>query len=172
VRRVLLVLVGVVVLAGVVVVASAALDEPSKSYRDAVVVDAPRGAIWALLTEFERYDEWNPYITSGTGAARPGGLTDLVFSTDEDNVREAAMLIVRPQRKLEWETRVIGPGILDREQIFRVLPRDDGRWDVVQEVRLEGVLAPFTDFDADRRGLVAMLEAISELAPRYQSSAP
>ena len=174
-RRALIVILVLALIPVGAVLASAALDEPSRHYRDAVVVDAPRSAIWALLTEFDRYDEWNPYIVDGTGSAVAGAKLELAFRTEGDVSSEtegATVLIVRPRRKLEWETRELAPGILDREQIFRVLPRDDGRWDVVQEVRLEGLLAPFADFDDDRRGLAAMLDAIAERAPRYQSSPP
>ena len=156
------------------VLASAALDRPARSYRDAVVVDAPRAAIWSLLTEFDRYHEWNPYITEARGTATAGSTIELGFRTGADGAeaetRSAKVLIVRPRRKLEWETRVVAPGFLDREQVFRVLPMRSGRWLVVQEVRLEGVLAPFADFDDDRAGLVRMLKAIVVFAPDYQSS--
>jgi hypothetical protein len=158
------------------VLASAALDEPSRSYRDVVVVDAPRGAIWSMLTEFDRYDEWNPYIVEASGAATTGSTVDLRLrsggTTGDTESRSAEMLIVRPQRKLEWRTRVLAPGVLDREQIFRIVPEPSGRWVVMQDLKLEGVLAPFVDVDEEREGLAAMLEAIAEAAPSYQSSAP
>ena len=168
-------LIGLAAVAAIVVaavLASAALDRPARSYRDAVVVDAPRAAIWSLLTEFDRYHDWNPYITEARGTATAGSTIELGFRTGSAEVetRSAKVLIVRPRRKLEWETRVVAPGLLDREQVFRVLPMRSGRWLVVQEVRLEGVLAPFADFDDDRAGLVRMLKAIAVVAPDYQSS--
>ncbi len=150
----------------------ALIDQPSRTYRDAVVVSAPRAVIWDMLTNFERYEEWNPYLTRGSGMAIVGSNVELVFRTDpgDAETKVATILIMHPQRKLEWRTRVIAPGILDREQIFRVLPLDSGRWRVVQEVRFEGLLALFADVDEDRAGLVDMLDAIAELAPHYQSS--
>jgi hypothetical protein len=175
VRRLVIAVFVVVATVFGILLASAASDEPSRTYRNAVVVDAPRAAIWSLLTEFDRYDEWNPYITGGSGDATAGSILDLRFrggTDDEGKMRTAKVLIVRPMRKLEWRTRVFAPGLLDREQVFRVLPRADGRWDVVQEVRFEGVLVPFTGFDEDRRGLVEMLDALAERAPSYQSSSP
>jgi hypothetical protein len=148
------------------------LDQPSRTYRDAVVVAAPRAVIWDMLTDFEHYDEWNPYLTQGSGMATVGSNVEFVFRADTRGADPtvATILIVHPQRKLEWRTRVVAPGILDREQIFRVLPLDSGRWRVVQEVRFEGLLALFADVSEDRAGLVAMLHAIAELAPHDQSS--
>lgn len=173
-RRIVLALVLFGMLGAGGLLVSAALDEPSREYRHAVVVEAPREAIWALLTQFDRYDEWNPYITEASGDATEGSSIDLAFATGDGDAEKATaeVLISRPMRKLEWRTRQLVPGLLDREQIFRVIPRGPGRYVVLQDVRLEGVLAPFSDFADDRAGLRAMLAAIAELAPRYQSSSP
>jgi hypothetical protein len=170
----LLVLGGVVALCGVLVLASAALDQPSRYYRDAVVVEAPREAIWALLTEFDRYAEWNPYVIRGRGQAIEGSDVTLTFETagGSPETQSGEILVFHPRRKLEWRTRKVVPGILDYEQIFRVLPLGPNRYRLVQEARFEGVLVPLDDFAAERAGLVAMLHAIVELAPTYQSSSP
>jgi hypothetical protein len=82
----------------------------------------------------------------------------------------ADVLIVRPLRKLEWETRLLAPGVLDHEQIFRVVPAGTNRFRIVQEARFEGILAPFARLDDDRRGLVAMIRALARRAGTYQSS--
>lgn len=172
--RATIVAIVILVVLGGAVLASAAVDQPSRHYRNAVAVEAPREAIWALLTQFDRYDEWNPYITEASGDATEGSSIDLAFATGDGDAEKATaeVLISRPMRKLEWRTRQLVPGLLDREQIFRVIPRGPGRYVVLQDVRLEGVLAPFSDFADDRAGLRAMLAAIAELAPRYQSSSP
>jgi hypothetical protein len=86
--------------------------------------------------------------------------------------RSAEVLVLHPRRKFEWRTRRFLPGVLDYEQVFRVLPLGEGRWRLVQEARIEGILAPFEDFDDDRAALVDMLHEIAELAPSYQSSSP
>jgi hypothetical protein len=172
-RAAIVVAVSLLVLAAAVLV-SAAVDQPSRYYRNAVAVEAPREAIWALLTQFDRYDEWNPYITGASGTATVGSTVELTFGAEGGDAKteNAKILIVRPQRKLEWRTRVVAPGILDREQIFRVIPLEDGRWAVLQEVRFEGLFALFANLDDDRAGLAEMLDAVAELAPSYQSSSP
>jgi hypothetical protein len=157
-------------------VASAAVDQPHRYYRQAVVVEAPREAIWSLLTDFDRYSEWNPYITRASGTPRVGAELDLHLEPAGEAVEDhtAKVLIVRgPRRKIEWESRLVAPvpGVLDHEQIFRVLPTDDpGRWRIVSEARFEGLLAPFADLDGEREGLERMVAALAERARRYQSS--
>ena len=160
-------------LAGAVLAASALVDQPSRYYRDVVVVEAPRELIWDVLTDFEAYDEWNPYVTRATGTASEGADLELTLDASDEEAEDAAaeVLIVHPRRKLEWRTRVLVPGLLDHEQIFRVLPLGPRRFRVVQEARFEGLLAPFADLDGERRGLVTMIEALAERAQaRYQSA--
>jgi hypothetical protein len=173
-RGALLVLAAAVALLGTALLASALLDQPSRYYRDAVVVEAPRTAIWALLTDVEHYDDWNPYITRASGRATVGSELELRLEPagEDAETHSAKVVIVRPRRKVEWETRMIVPvpGVLDHEQIFRVLPAGPGRWRIVQEARFEGLLAPFADLDGEREGLARMVDALTEHAPRYQSS--
>ena len=46
----------------------------------------------------------------------------------------------------------LAPGVLDHEQIFRVIPRRAPAGGSSQEARFEGLLAPFVDLDDERRG--------------------
>jgi hypothetical protein len=173
VRRALLIAAAVVVLAGSALATSALADQPSRYYRDAVVVEAPRELIWDVLTDFEAYGEWNPYVTRANGTAAEGAELELTVDAADEEAEDATaeVLIVHPRRKLEWRTRVLAPGLLDHEQIFRVLPLGPRRFRLVQEARFEGLLAPFADLDGERRGLVSMVEALAERAEaRYQST--
>jgi hypothetical protein len=167
-RRVLMVVAGVVVLALGLLGASAASDQPHRYFRDAVVVDASREEIWSLLTDFAGYEAWNPYITRGTGVARVGAESELTFQPEGGDAETTTVevLIVRPRRKLEWRSRMAVPGLLDHEQIFRVIPVTPGRWRIAHEARFEGLLAPFADIDDERAGLERMLEALAERAGR------
>jgi hypothetical protein len=172
--RALLLAGALLALAAAALGASAVLDQPHRYYREAVEVEAPRAAIWSLLTDFDGYAEWNPYITRASGVARVGEEVELRLEPpgEEAESHTATVLIVRPRRKIEWETRLVVPfpGVLDHEQIFRVLPLGGNRWRIVSEARFEGLLAPFADVDGERAGLERMIEALAERAPRYFQS--
>ena len=172
-RRLVLVLGGIALVAAALVLGSAALDQPSRYYRDAVVIEASRERIWSLLTDLDGYRDWNPYITRASGNVREGATIEFHAEPQGEDAEDltAKVLILHPRRKFEWQTRTVVPGVLDHEQIFRVIPAGPNRWRIVQEARFEGLLAPFADLDGERRGLARMLQALADRAAAdYQSS--
>lgn len=156
------------VLAGMLL-ASAALDRPATTLHDEMVVNAPRPLVWKLLTEFEDYDTWNPYITAAHGAARTGQELDLHLAPHGETAAdvECDVIAVKHLRKLYWRCRDHAlPGLLDREHVFRLLPmgRDGERVRLVYDGRWEGVLVPFTELGNRKAGYLEMIFALKEKA--------
>jgi hypothetical protein len=148
--------------AGCVVLASAALDRPSSTVRVEMSVTAPRARIWRLLTNFEQYERWNPYVVRARGDARIGN--ELTLGTESGDEITPEVMDVKAKRKLRWRSRLLAPGILDEEQTFRILPLANGRFQLVSESRIEGVLAPFADTSDRERGFTRMLRAMAREA--------
>jgi hypothetical protein len=167
-RRVLVALVLVLGLALSAAAASAMLDQPATNAHRQVVVTAPRDVVWRLLTDFDGYSAWNPYITRAHGEARVGETVTLhELNKGEPEDFECEVMDVKERRKLRWRCRKYGvPGLLDREHAFRVLPIDDERVWLVYDGRLEGILQPFTDLDDLKLGYRRMANALKERAER------
>jgi hypothetical protein len=160
-------LVTVVVLAGLVFVAlgaSAVLDRPARVMMVSSTVDAPKAEVWAVLTDFDDYDQWNPVITSAAGEPEVSAELDLELTLPDHEPEDldAEVLIARPERKLRWQDRLVLPGVRDWEYEFVLQPLEPGRVVVVQLLRSEGLLAPFTDEQAAREALALIGEALAE----------
>lgn len=172
VRLALALLVGAVVLAVLAIFASAALDRPSKTVVNEVTVDASAATVWGILTDFNRYGDWNPVVTSISGERRLGAELDLALQRPDADVEELRPEIViwRPERKFRWMSRYFLPGISDREYEVILEPLDDGRVRVFQEMRLEGVLAPFADAASEQTALDRIAAALTRrVAERAQA---
>ena len=136
-------------------------------------IDASPEVVWDVLTDFESYPDWNPYVTSARGTLREGATLHLRREPPGDGSKtaDAEILIVRENRKLEWQVRKLVAGVLDEEQIFRTKRIAPTMTNLVEETRLEGLLAPVTGTDDARRGLRLMILALArEAERRYQSS--
>ena len=168
-------IVAVIIVVGVcvgAVLASAALDWPSDTVRTETVIDAPRRDVWGTLTDFPRYDDWNPFITSVSGAAREGADVDMRLrppGAEAENV-DATVKTVRVGRKLRWSSRLLVPGLRDREYEVTLEPIVPGRVRVKGRIRYEGVLVPLSGLEDSRRGLERMFTALKRRAEADSSS--
>ena len=143
---------------------SAALDRPAKVVTMTATVSGPKVDVWETLTDFEAYESWNPVFTHAEGEAREGTELELemVLPGEEPESLDADVLIARPERKVRWQDRLLAPGIRDWEYEFVLEPLAAGRVRVVQELRIEGILAPFADEDAAREALELTAQALQQ----------
>jgi hypothetical protein len=162
-RLILLSALGLVVLALAALGASAVLDRPAKVVTTSSVVEAPKPVVWDVLTDFDAYEEWNPVFRKASGKAEEGSSLELdaTFPGHGSERLDAEVLIVRDDRKLRWQDRLVAPGVRDWEYEFVLQPVEPGRVVVVQVLRAEGLLAPFADDGAAREALGLIGEALA-----------
>jgi hypothetical protein len=142
--------------------ASALFDRPARVASLSSTVEARKPEVWAVLTDFAAYDDWNPFLREASGEAREGSSLELeaVLPGHDPQSLDAEVLIVRPDRKLRWQDRLVVPGLRDWEYEFVLEPLEPGRVLVVQQLRVEGLLAPLADTEAAQEALVLMADAL------------
>ena len=168
-RLTLLVLGGLVAAALLALALSALLDRPARTVSVSATVEGRKQEVWDVLTDFAAYEEWNPFVRRAAGEAREGTTLELeaVLPGEEPRSLDAEVLIARPDRKLRWQDRLIIPGLRDWEYEFVLEPLEPGRVLVVQQLRAEGLLAPFADKGAAQEALQLTAEALqARLAQR------
>lgn len=75
-------------------------------------IDAPPAAVWAVLTDFAAYPEWNPFITEASGTLAVGEILTLhmepgngraeTFTPEVRAVRENAELVWLGALRWSW----------------------------------------------------------------------
>jgi hypothetical protein len=168
-RLTLLVLGGLVAAALLAPALSTLLDRPAKTVSVSATVEGRKQEVWEVLTDFAAYEEWNPFMRRAAGEAREGTTLELetVLPGEEPRSLDAEVLIARPDRKLRWQDRLVVPGLRDWEYEFVLEPLEPGRVLVVQQLRAEGLLAPFADKGAAQEALQLTAEALqARLAQR------
>jgi hypothetical protein len=163
-RLALLALAGLAVAVLLALGASALLDRPARVASLSATVEARKPEVWAALTDFAAYDDWNPFLRKASGEAREGASLELeaVLPGHEPESLDAKVLIARPDRKLRWQDRLVVPGLRDWEYEFVLEPLEPGRVLVVQQLRVEGLLAPFADTGAAQEALELLVEALQQ----------
>ncbi|MBP5867130.1 SRPBCC domain-containing protein [Streptomyces scabiei] len=111
----------------------------------AVHIHSTVDQVWSVLTDFERFHEWNPFLVEASGRAEPGARLTLRFRLPDggrEMVFTPTVLESEPGRLLRWRGRFGVPGVFDGVHSFELIAREGGT-DVVQTERFSGLLVPF-----------------------------
>jgi hypothetical protein len=131
-----------------------------------ISIAAPPAKVWAILTDFDSYSAWNPFITRITGKPAVGEVitADLHTTNIKPRTVQAKILIVDPQHQLRWLGTL--PGLFSGEHYWRMRERPDGGADLEQGEVFRGVLVPFikperlrVDYEAMNQALKARAES-------------
>lgn len=134
-----------------------------------VDIDAPPERVWDVLTDFDRYDEWNPFMRV---VGRPNEAARLHVELFPPGGRPARFrpTVTRavPGRELRWLGRLWTRGVFDGEHQFVLDPLDDGRRTRLTHAEsMTGVLTPLVwrrVGAATERGFEAMNAALKREA--------
>jgi hypothetical protein len=137
----------------------------AKQLITSIEIDAPPNVVWEILTEFDRFDLWNPFIRSIDGKAVPGNKLVVEIEPPGGKVMtfRPVVLTADPGTELRWLGRVIFPGIFDGEHRFQIEPLGDRRVRFVHSEQFSGVLVPLFWRSLDtqtRRGFEEMNQAL------------
>ena len=90
-------------------------------------INAPPGAVWAVLTDFASYPEWNPVLEID-GEATEGERFEV--RTSYKNTRpmtfSPTVLVLNEPAEFRWQGRLFVPGLYDGEHRFVLTALDDG----------------------------------------------
>jgi hypothetical protein len=113
-----------------------------RELRREIEIDAPAERVWAVVTDFAAYPEWNPFIRRISGELREGTRLEVRIEPPGGRAMtfKPTVRVVETNRELCLLGRLLLPGIFDGEHSLRIEPLDDGRSRFVQSERFTGLL--------------------------------
>jgi hypothetical protein len=132
--------------------------------RTEIEILAPPSRVWATLTDFSAYPQWNPMLVRISGKAGVGEKLRVVIASPggrEFTIRPKVW-VVREADELRWKGQLFIPGLVDGNHFFRLIDLGDGRTRFVHGEDFSGILVRlvtpmFTDV---ARGFVYMNQAL------------
>lgn len=114
-----------------------------KSIATEIQISAPPEDVWEILTDFEAYGEWNPFITSLQGHVITGNRLTVSISPPHGKamVFKPTVKSVIHNKEFRWLGNVLLPGIFDGEHIFTLQANDSGCL-FRQKENFSGLLVP------------------------------
>ena len=133
-----------------------------------IQISASPEKVWSILTDFETYPEWNPFITNAQGQIKVGAKLTIDLSPPRTKamVFKPVVKSVVENREFSWIGHFLFPGIFDGEHIFNIKPTESGCL-FIQKENFSGLLLPllWKSLDKDtREGFEQMNQALKEKA--------
>ena len=136
--------------------------------RSELEIAAPAAEIWGILTDFPRYQEWNPFITEISSEGGVGGPLRLSLSLPQgrDHRLKATLLRMEEDYELRWRAHLLFPGLFDGEHFLRLQTLEPRRTRFIQGENFSGALLRFSGRTLTQvaRGFDYMNEALKRRA--------
>lgn len=127
-----------------------------------IEINATPATIWKVLTDTDKYSEWNPFIKKIKGDFVEGTKISAVIG---DMKFKPMLLTVNKEQELKWVGKLLVKGLFDGEHRFQIVENDNGSCTFVQSERFSGLLVgPFKKkLDTETLGgFQAMNEALKK----------
>jgi hypothetical protein len=107
-------------------------------------LDARANEVWAVLSDFPAYGEWNPFITEISGVLAEDDRLQVTLTqpNGKANRFKPRVLRVSPARQIRWLGKLGPGGLFDGEHYFVLEPQTDGTTRLTHGERFTGVLVP------------------------------
>jgi hypothetical protein len=145
---------------------------PRTELRTEVEIHAPIAHVYAVLTDFARYEQWNPFLTAVQGPLVVGQRLAVEMSLPEGKtyLLQPEVTHVAENAELRWRGRFLTPALLEAEHFFLLTERGPSLTRVVQGQNFSGFLLRFAGsvLTLAARGSVYMDQALKKRAESSQ----
>ena len=135
-----------------------------KENRNEIEIQATPEKIWAVLTDLEKYAEWNPLLHRAEGKIAVGEKVNISAKTASNDMDfRCSVVKVKPDREFSWKFHVVLPFLFRGEHIFTIEPIDEHRACFIDREIFKGLLVPLRAEDLEtnaKAGMIAMGEAL------------
>lgn len=135
-----------------------------------IQIKASPERVWAILTDLDKYPEWNPFIKSAKGEVAAGEKLEVRISPPNKKgmVFRPTVLSAKTNSEFSWLGHLLFPGIFDGEHIFIVNGNENGTLLVQKEI-FRGLFVPMVWSSMEkntREGFELMNRALKERAEK------
>lgn len=139
-----------------------------KSLQTEIIINAPAEKVWAVLTDFENYPDWNPFVQKIEGKPIVGQTLRVELNNGKGvSVFKPKVLTAAPNQAFEWLGSLPIPGIFNGQHYFKLEAIGTDQIKFIHGENFSGLLAGFIMKqigEQTQRGFIAMNKALKQRA--------
>lgn len=141
----------------------------AKEIKTEILIHATPEKVWSILTDFENYPNWNPFIKSIKGDVHVGNkITARIEPPEAKGMTfKPKILTLETNKELTWLGHFVFTGLFDGEHKFELIDNGNGTTTFKQSEKFKGILLPLFNKLLDtntKRGFEEMNRKLKELA--------
>jgi hypothetical protein len=90
-----------------------------KQYHTEIIINADRETVWAFLTDFAKYPDWNPLVGKLTGKMEEGETIE-TYIVPLNNTYKPILLSFKPNQELVWQGSQVANFLLAGKHYYRL----------------------------------------------------
>ena len=142
-----------------------------KQLQTQIEINASPEKVWRILSDFENYKNWNPFVKHLTGKVEPGSNIEVLLQPPGGSAMKfkPKVLTFEKNKRFSWKGKLFIPGLFDGEHIYELNELAANKTLFVQRENFSGILVPFLNKMIDnqtRRGFELMNTKLKEVAEK------
>ena len=109
----------------------------TKHIKTTIRIHADKDSIWQILTDFDRYPEWNPFINELSGEVKVG---NQIMVKLQGMTFKPLVLAFTKNKEFRWLGHLLFKGLFDGEHKFYLTDMGDGTTLFEQSESFKGIL--------------------------------
>ena len=139
-----------------------------KEIRTEIIINANVDKVWAILTDFDSYPNWNPFMKYFKGIPKEGNKIEvkMVPPNSKGMIFKPTILKIIPNKEFRWLGHTFISGLFDGEHIFELISNNDRTTTFIQREKFYGILVPLlkNSLDNTKAGFDEMNKKIKEIS--------
>jgi len=137
----------------------------AKEIRTEINIRTTPEKIWTILTDFEKYPQWNPFITSIKGQVEQGNKIQVrIEPPNGKGMTFNPTVITKDKNKeLRWLGKLLFSGLFDGEHKFELIDNGNGTVTFIQSEKFTGIFVWMFNPEKTRQGFMEMNKKLKEL---------
>ncbi len=141
----------------------------AKEIKTEILISASPEKIWSILTNFDNYPSWNPFIKSIKGEVKVGNKITACIEPPEASgmTFKPKILTLETNKELSWLGHLLFAGLFDGEHKFELIDNGNETTTFIQSEKFNGLLVPLFKKQLDtntKNRFAAMNMKLKELA--------
>ena len=136
-----------------------------KEIKTEITIKANPVEVWKILTKFEQYPSWNPFITAIEGKAILGKQIKVSIVPPEGKkmVFKPRVQVLKEYQELRWLGHFMFKGLFDGVHSFELIHQGDGTTLFKHSETFNGIMVRFFNLDKTKKGFLEMNRALKNL---------